>query len=66
MLKNVQIVDKNTGNIVANYPVILETTDASDEDYFDEAWENAVDDGVVDAVNVEDYVMEFVEDIPRE
>ena len=36
--------------------------DVDKEDYFDEAWENAIDDGLVDESNRLDYDIKFVDE----
>lgn len=63
-MKNVQIIEKSSGHIVAEYPIIVELTDdVSDHDYIDDAWEIAVEEGLVDENNRENYDMEIVGDI---
>jgi len=44
MIKRVQIIEVNSTHIIAEYPIDLIADDLN-EDYFAEAWENAVDDG---------------------
>ena len=39
MLKNVQIIEKSSGHIVAEYPVVIEVIETEDEDYIEDAWE---------------------------
>ena len=65
MLKNVQIIEISSSHIIAEYPIEL-VGDELKEDYFAEAWENAVDDGLVDESNRSDYELKFVEDVPVE
>ena len=63
MLKNIQIIEINSNHIIAEYQIDL-VGDELKEDYFAEAWENAVDDGLVDESNRSDYELKFVEDVP--
>ncbi len=58
MLTKVRIIEKSSNNSVAEYPIELINDDLK-EDYFDEAWENAVDDGLVDEANRLDYEIHF-------
>jgi hypothetical protein len=47
----VAIIEAKTGKVVCSYPIILHGLNykPSDEEYFAEAWKNAVGDGLVDA-----------------
>ena len=63
MLKNVQITEKSSGRIVAQYPIIIEIIDTQDEDYFEDAWENAIEEGLVDEDNRDNYDIEIVGDV---
>lgn len=63
MLKKVQISDKNSGRIIAEYPIVLEIFSVSSKDYCKEAWENAIDEGVVDPIRTAQYEVEVVNDI---
>lgn len=66
-MKNVQIIEKSSGHIVAEYPIIVELTDdASDQDYIDDAWEIAVEEGLVEADYPENYDIEIVADLQLE
>lgn len=60
MISKVRIIEKEANNLIAEYPVEL-VDDVDKEDYFDEAWENAVDDGLVDEANRSDYDIKFVD-----
>ncbi len=63
MLKNVQVIEKSSGHIVAQYPITVELIATQDEDYVvDDAWENAVDEGLVDEDNRGNYNIEIVTD----
>ncbi len=63
-MKNVQIIEKPSGHIVAEYPVIEELiNDSSEGEYLDEAWENAVEEELVDDTNRDKYDIEIVGDI---
>jgi hypothetical protein len=67
MLENVQIIEKLTGHIVAEYPVIHElVNDVPKEEYCLEAWKNAVDEGLVDENNRDNYEIEIVKNITQE
>ena len=59
MLTHVQIIEKESNKLIAEYPIEL-VDDELKEDYFDEAWENAVDDGLVDESTRLDYIIKFV------
>lgn len=63
MLKKVQISDRNSGRIIAEYPIVLEILGVSPMDYCKEAWENAIDEGVVDPTRTARYEVEVVNDI---
>lgn len=65
MLKNIQIIEKSSGHIVAQYPIV-EIADASEKEYCEDAWENAVDEGLVEEYSRDNYDIEIVEDIPPE
>lgn len=55
MLTKVRIiVEKNSHNLIAEYSIELIDDDLK-EDYLDEAWEYAIDDGLVDKSNRLDY-----------
>lgn len=42
MLKNVQIIERSSGHIIAEYPVDIELADTLGEDLIADAWENAI------------------------
>ena len=63
MLKNVQIIEKSSGHIVAEYPVVIEVIETEDEDYIEDAWENAVEEGLVEEDNRNNYDIEIVGDV---
>jgi len=46
MLSKVRITEKESNNLIAEYPIQL-VEDVNKEDFFDEAWQDAVD-GLVD------------------
>lgn len=48
MTKIVQITEKNMGGIVSEYAIDLPNPHATDKDYFDAAWEYAIDDFMMD------------------
>lgn len=62
-MKNVFIIEKTTGKVIANIPIEMTTTHytPSKEEYEAAAWEAAVDDGWVDRNRVSDYTFK-VED----
>ena len=66
MSTKIRIIEKESNNLIAEYPiVIVEYPDGIDTDvidadvikldYFDEAWENAIEDGLVDVSSRADY-----------
>ncbi len=61
MLSKVRIIEKESNNLIAEYPIEL-FEDVDKEDCFDEAWEAAVDDGLVDESNRLDYDIKFVDE----
>lgn len=48
MIKIVEISKKNMGGIASQYAIDLDDLHATDKDYFDAAWEYAIDDFMVD------------------
>jgi len=60
MLSKVRIIEKESNNLIAEYPIEL-VEDVDIEDFFDEAWEGAVDDGLVDESNRLDYDIKLVD-----
>jgi hypothetical protein len=55
-MKNVSIIEKTTGKVIANVPVeITDVNYMSEQEYEAAAWEAAVDDGLVDRNRVSDY-----------
>ncbi len=61
MLKNVQIIEINTNHVIAEYPIEL-VGDELKEDYFAEAWENAVNDGLVDESKRAEFFIKFIDE----
>lgn len=60
MIKKVQIIEIDTNIVIAEYPIEL-VGDDFEEDYFAEAWENAIDDGLVEDYDRSNYLIEFVD-----
>ncbi len=61
MLKNIQIIEKSSGHIVTEYPIIIvELEELTDEEHCNEAWELAVEEGLVNEINRDDYDIEVV------
>jgi hypothetical protein len=55
-MKNVSIIEKTTGKVIANIPIeITAVNHMSAQEYEAAAWEAAVDDGLVDRNRVSDY-----------
>lgn len=46
---HVQVIDRNTGEVISRYLITLGSLNGtlSEKDYFDEAWNNAVEDKLV-------------------
>ncbi|MBA3756078.1 MAG: hypothetical protein H0X02_07600 [Nitrosomonas sp.] len=61
MLSKVQIIEKSSNNLIAEYPFELIDDDLMEE-YLDEAWETAIDDGLVDESARLDYEVKFVDE----
>lgn len=60
---NVQITDKNSGRQIAVYPINLGGDfGGSEKDFFDEAWQCAVEDGAVEANDREKYTFKLLAD----
>lgn len=63
-MKNIQIIEKSSGQLVTQYPLIYEyIEDQNDQDYIDCAWEIAIEEGVVEGNSPEKYDIEIIEDI---
>jgi hypothetical protein len=60
-MKNVYIIEKTTGKVIANVPIELTATNytPSKQEYEAAAWEAAVDDGWVDRYRVSDYAFKI-------
>lgn len=58
MIKKVIIAEISSKQIIAEYPIDLDE-DSEKEDYFEEAWKNAVDEGFVDESRRDDYTIRF-------
>ena len=48
MTKQIQIIEKSSNGIISEYAIDLPNSHATDKDYFDAAWEYAIDDFMVD------------------
>lgn len=66
MSTKVRIIEKESNKLIAEYPIVIVDYPAGNDaevidadaiklDYFDEAWENAIEDGLVDTSNRADY-----------
>ncbi|SFE12549.1 hypothetical protein [Nitrosomonas sp. Nm166] len=58
----VTITDKISNNVVMEYIIDLHSNDVSVADYFDEAWECAVDESLVNPLRRSDYEFILVEE----
>lgn len=60
-MKNVSIIEKATGKVIANIPIEMTAGHytPSREEYVAAAWEAAVDDGWVDRNRVSDYAFKL-------
>lgn len=58
---NVNIIETKSGKLVATIPVNLGGLNytPSDQEFFTEAWQAAVQDGAVDAAHREEYSFQF-------
>ena len=61
MLRIVRISEKDSNRIIAESSVILEFDDASDQDYFDKAGQDAINDGIVNPQIRSDYKIEYAD-----
>ena len=66
-MKNVQIIDKLSGQIIAEYPIFVDLIDDPvDQDFMDDAWDIAVEEGLVDDDNRKSYKLEILSETPLE
>ena len=58
---DVVIVETKTGKMIATVPVVLRGLNYSpaEQEYFSAAWECAVEDGIVDSKQKENYTFSF-------
>ncbi|PTQ86906.1 hypothetical protein [Nitrosomonas ureae] len=64
-MKNVQIIDKLSGQIIAEYPIFVDLIDDPvDQDFMNDAWDIAVEEGLVDDDDRKCYKLEILSDIP--
>lgn len=64
IMKNIQIIEKSSGHKIAEYPFLLEFyEDQSEQDFIDDAWELAMEEGLVDESCRENYDLEIIGDI---
>jgi hypothetical protein len=68
MLKIVQIIEKSSGHLVAQYEFVAELVEdiTEEKEYCIEAWENAVEEGLVDVDNSQNYEIEVLREVPSE
>lgn len=59
---NVMVIETKIGKVVANIPVNLRALNytPSEQEFFAEAWESAVEDGAVDEKHRGDYTFKLV------
>lgn len=59
---NVLIINTETGKVVATYPVLLKGLNysPSEGEYYNEAWQCAVEDNIVEPNRREDYGFQLV------
>ena len=64
MLKNVQISEKYCGLKIAAYPYLEELgRDVSGKEYCNEAWGNAIEEGLIDEDSRDNYDIEIIVDV---
>jgi len=58
---DVMIVNKSTNRVVAKYAIRMQSLNyrPSEQEYFTEAWECAVEDGIVDAEHRDEYSFQY-------
>ncbi|MBY0475447.1 MAG: hypothetical protein K2Q13_10375 [Nitrosomonas sp.] len=67
MVRIVQIIEKYSGNRVAEYPVYLELIDdPSDQDYLNDAWDIAVNESLVNKDIRNNYKIEIIDKLISE
>lgn len=61
---NVQIIEAKTGRLLATYPIVLSGLNytPSEQEYFAQAWQCAVDDDLVDVSRQDQYVFRALSD----
>lgn len=61
---NVQVIEAETGRLLATYPITLAGSgyERSEQDFFAEAWRCAIEDDLVDADRRDKYVMRLLSD----
>lgn len=66
-MKNVLITEKKTGRFVAMYPIVIHGMNytPSENEYIARAWDDAIDDKLVDAKREDDYSFEVKEVPPK-
>ncbi|MXS84311.1 hypothetical protein [Nitrosomonas oligotropha] len=62
IIKNVKIIEKSTGILLVEYP-ISELAELPSEEYRNEAWDLAMEEGLVNALKRDDYDIEVIVDI---
>ncbi|PSJ16346.1 hypothetical protein [Nitrosomonas supralitoralis] len=63
-MKNVQIIDKSFGQIIAEYPILDEFINETPvQEFIDDVWGIAFEEGLVDENYRENYDLEIVGDI---
>ena len=62
MIKILKIIDKSSDRIIAKYPCVMQGSVIDKYVYIKEAWKNALDEGLVDKDNRDNYDIQIVED----
>ena len=58
---NVYVIEKNSGKCIATYPVVVSNikSQTTENDFFDEAWQCAVEDKIAKSDEKEKYTFSF-------
>ncbi|MEI6067489.1 MAG: hypothetical protein WCP96_09130 [Methylococcaceae bacterium] len=59
----VRITDKESGDLLIDYPIILRNIGGqpvTESEYFDEAWQNVIDDNLISLSTRDDFNFELI------
>lgn len=61
-MRNIRVIKKDSGLVIATIPVVLQSfnSEVTNDDYFKEAWKCVVEDGLADANDKLKYTFSFI------